>query len=59
MTKLTGYETKNLIQRKIVISFKYKGGSKKKIIKQSLAVKSCNFELEYRHDIFSFSFYLL
>lgn len=29
MIKLTGYETKNLFQRRIVILFKYKGGSKK------------------------------
>lgn len=35
MTKLTGYETKNLIQRKIVISFKYKGGSKKKSLNKA------------------------
>lgn len=36
MINLTGYETKNLSQRRIVILFKYEGGSKK-ILNQNLA----------------------
>lgn len=54
MTKLTGYETKKLFQRRIVISFIYKEGSKKKkkTLIKTWQLKPCNIELEYGHDIF-------
>lgn len=41
MARLTGHEINNLFQRRIVISFKYKGGCEEgKVLNQNLAAEN-------------------